>query len=182
MKRTFLYQVWLHNKKLFYILAAFTFLTIGTNLSGDEVTPFFVWGMYSAKEEPVQQYSVLRTTINDSMMVNAYDLPLSDTRFYLGSPLAYYKRIKENNNIDPTISFLQTKLKPQHFDNIQSLQNTLFNTGPQQDAFFSWYARYLFQVTLIPVHSIRIDEIKVHYAGPQLVVDSIHLFEQWKKP
>lgn len=163
-------------------MVAFCVLTIGANLAGDEVTPFFVWGMYSAKEEPVRQYSILRTTINDSIVVNAYDLPISDTRFYLGSPLAWYKRIKENDNTDPTISFLQAKLKPAYFDNIQSFQNTLFNTGPQQDSFFSWYARYLFRVTHIPVQSIRIDEIRTHYAGDQLVVDSIHLFEQWEKP
>jgi hypothetical protein len=163
-------------------MVAFCVLTIGANLMGDEVTPFFVWGMYSAKEEPAQQYPVLRTTINDSIVVNAYDLPVSDTRFYLGGPLAYYKRIKDNNNVDPAISFLQAKLKPPHFENIRSLQNTLFNTGPQQDAFFAWYARYLFRVTHIPVQSIRIDEIKTHYAGGRLIVDSIHLFEQWEKP
>jgi hypothetical protein len=182
MKKTFLYQVWLHNKKLFYIMAAFSVLTIGANLTGDEVTPFFVWGMYSAKEEPVQQYSILQTTINDRIVVNAYRQPVSDTRFYLTSPLAYYKKIKDNNNVDPTYSFLQAKLNPERFKKPGFLQASLFNTGQQVDSFFTWYARYLLQVTHTPVHSIRIDEIKAHYAGGQLVVDSIHLFERWEKP
>src|ERR1044072_3996976 len=115
MKKTFLYQVWLHNKKLFYIMAVFTVLTVGANLAGDQVTPFFVWGMYSAKEEPVQQYSILQTTINDSMVVNPYDRPICDTRFYLTSPLAWYKRIKDNNSVDPTLSFLQTKVDQELF-------------------------------------------------------------------
>ena len=161
-------------------MAAFSVLTIATNLAGDEVTPFFVWGMYSAKEEPVQQYSILQTTINDSIVVNAYDWPISDTRFYLTSPLALYKKIKENNNIDPTQSFLQSKLGPERFEKLHFLQGSLFNTR-QPDSFFTWYARYLQQVTKIPIHSIRIDEIKTHYAAPKLVVDSIHLFERWEK-
>jgi hypothetical protein len=182
MRRTFLYQVWQHNKRLFYILVAFSLLTIGTNLTGDQVTPFFVWGMYSAKEEPVQQYSILQTTINDRIVMNTYDWPVCDTRFYLASPLAWYKKIKDNSNVDPTWSFLQAKLKPQHFEKLGFLQASLFNNRQQQDSFFAWYARYLTQVTALPVESIRIDEIKAHYAGPKLVVDSIHLFERWEKP
>jgi hypothetical protein len=181
MKKTFLYQVWLHSKKLFYIMAAFSVLTIATNLAGDEVTPFFVWGMYSAKEEAVMQYSILQTTINDSIVVNAYDQPISDTRFYLTSPLVYYKRIKDNNNVDPTLSFLQAKMNQQLFTKPVIMQGPLFNTRRQTDSFFPWYARYLQQVTNTPIHSISIDEIKTHYAGPKLVVDSIHLFERWEK-
>jgi hypothetical protein len=180
MKRTFLYQVWQHNKKLFYIMVAFSVLTIATNLAGDQVTPFFVWGMYSEKEEPVQQYSILQTVINDSILVNPYELPVSDTRFYLTSPLAYYKKIKDNNNTDPTISFLQSKLN-WHVEENRMLQK-LFNAGPQRDSFFTWYARYLSQVTLLPVHSIRIDNIKAHYTESKLIADTTHLLYRWEKP
>lgn len=162
-------------------MAAFSVLTIATNLAGDEVTPFFVWGMYSAKEEPVKQYSILQTTINDSIVVNEYDWPISDTRFYLTSPLAHYKRIKDNNNIDPTYSFLEAKLGQILFQWSFNMHSPIFNTRRQTDAYFPWFARYLQQVTSTPVQSIRIDEIKVHYAGPKLVVDSIHLFERWEK-
>jgi hypothetical protein len=181
VKKTFLYQVWLYKPKLFYILAAFTTLTVFGNLLGDEVTPFFVWGMYSEKEKPVQQYEILKTTINDSIALNIYDYHTTDTRFYLGTPLAYYKRIKDNNNQDPTISFLQSKLH-QHYDQIRFLEPSLFNTGPQQQAFLDWYARYLQQVTMLPVHSLRIEAIKTHYSDRNLIVDSVHLFATWKKP
>jgi hypothetical protein len=181
MKNTFLYQVWLHSPKLCYILAAFTALTVCGNLLGDEVTPFFVWGMYSEKEKPVQQYEILKTTINDSAVVNVYDYHTTDTRFYQYTPLAYFKKIKDNNNIDPTISFLQSKLK-QHYDQIRFLEGSLFNTGPRQQAFLSWYARYLQQVTNLPVNALRIEVIHAHYSKQNLVVDSVRLFSTWKKP
>ena len=180
MKKTFLYQVWQHNKKLCYILTAFTALTLCGNLLGDEVTPFFVWGMYSEKEKPVQQYEILKTTINDSLVVNEYDYHTTDARFYLYTPLSYYKKIKDNNNQDPTISFLQQKLH-QHYDHIRFLERSLFNTGPQQQAFLDWYARYLQQVTYVPVNSLRIEVIKTHYSNQNLVVDSVHLFSTWEK-
>src|SRR4051812_8435577 len=103
MKKTFLYRVWLHNKSLCYIMSIFVGLTVFTNLLGDEVTPFFVWGMYSEKEKPVRAVELLQTTINGDTVVNIYDYSNGDTRFYLSSPLAYFKKIKDNNNLDPTI-------------------------------------------------------------------------------
>jgi hypothetical protein len=161
-------------------MAAFTALTICGNLFGDEVTPFFVWGMYSEKEKPVQQYEILKTTINDSTVVNLYDYNTTDTRFYLYGPLAYFKKIKDNNNQDPAISFLQTKLQ-QHYNNIRFLERSLFNTGPQQQAFLNWYAGYLQQVISKPVNSLRIDVIRAHYTGQNLIVDSVYGFSTWQR-
>jgi hypothetical protein len=181
VKNTFLYHVWHHNKKLCYILTIFTALTVFGNLLGDEVTPFFVWGMYSEKEKPVQHYEILKTTINDTLALNIYDYHTTDTRFYLGNPLAYYKRIIDNNNQDPTITFLQSKLHS-HYNQIRFLEASLFNTKPQQQAFLDWYARYLQQVTILPVNSLRIEAIKTHYSNRNLIVDSVHLFATWKKP
>ena len=181
MKSTFLYKVWQHNSKLCYIMIAFSALTVCGNLLGDEVTPFFVWGMYSEKEKPVQQYEILKTTMNDSIVVNVYDYHTTDTRFYLSTPLAYYKRIKDNNNEDPTISFLQSKLHS-YYDQIRFLERSLFNTGPQQQAFLTWYARYLQQVTNLPVNALRIEVVHAHYSNQNIEVDSVRLFSTWKKP
>lgn len=181
MKKTFLYRVWMHNRKLFYVMAAFAAFTVVFNLMGNEVTPFFVWGMYSAKEQPAPHYEVLQTTVNDSVPVNPYDYITTDTRLYLGSPLGYYKSIKENNFTDPAIDFLQTKLH-QHYHHIRFLEKNLFNASLQKQDFLNWYARYLQQVTKINIQSIRIDVVQVHYNNQHLVTDSVYLFEKWQKP
>lgn len=148
---------------------------------GNEVTPFFVWGMYSQKEQPVKEYEILRTTINNNKVINAYDYHTTDTRFYLYSPLTYYKEISDNNNIDPTIDFLQARLH-EHYNAIRFLEKKAFNTNIQQQDFFNWYARYLQQVTHQPVTNIRVDVVKAHYANQHLLVDSIYLFQQWQQP
>jgi hypothetical protein len=162
-------------------MTAFATFTVVFNLMGNEVTPFFVWGMYSAKEQPVQQYEVLQTTINDRIIADPYDYTTTDTRLYLNMPLAYYKRIKENNFTDPTISFLQTRLH-QHYSSIRFLEKSSFNTNLQKQDFLNWYARYLQQVTKINIKTIRIDVIQVHYNNQHLIKDSVYLFEQWQKP
>ena len=161
-------------------MSAFVVLTIFTNLMGDEVTPFFVWGMYSEKEKPVQAVDILKTTINGDTVVNMYDHSNGDTRFYLATPLAYYKKIKDNHNQDPTITFLQSKLH-RHYSIVRPLERSLFNTGPQQDEFLNWYARYLQQVTLIPVQSLKVEVVHAHYTSQNLVTDSVNLFATWQK-
>ena len=161
-------------------MSVFACLTVFFNLLGDEVTPFFVWGMYSEKEKPVQAVELLKTTINQDTVVDVYDYSNGDTRFYLSSPLAYFKKIKDNNNQDPTITFLQTKLGA-HYHNIRPFERSLFNTGPQQQEFLNWYARYLQQVTLIPVNSLRVEVVHAHYTSQNLVTDSVNLFATWQK-
>lgn len=181
MKKSFLYEVWLHNRKLFYVMTVFAACTLVINLAGNEVTPFFVWGMYSEKEQPVQEYEILQTTINDSLVVNPYDYYTTDTRFYLYSPLNYYKRIKDNHFTDPTITFLQTKLQ-QHYDRVRFLEKPLFNAGLQKQDLLNWYARYLKQVTKINITSVQVDVVKAHYNNQHLITDSVYLFEKWEKP
>jgi len=161
-------------------MAGFAVLTVFTNLLGDEVTPFFVWGMYSEKEKPVQAVEILKTTINEDTVVNIYDHSNGDTRFYLAAPLAYFKKIKDNNNQDPIITFLQTKLRT-HYNSIRPFERSLFNTGPQQEEFLNWYARYLQQVTLIPVKKLRVEVVHAHYNRQNLVTDSVNLFATWQK-
>lgn len=161
-------------------MVLFALGTLICNITGNEVTPFFVWGMYSAKEPTVEQYELLQTTINDSLVLDVDDY-YNNTRLYLGSPLGYYKRIKENKGIDPTVTFLQLKLYP-YYGAIRFAENKLFNTDEQQQQFMNWYARYISQVIDKPVHALRVDVVKVHFNGIQLVTDSVYLFEQWKKP
>jgi hypothetical protein len=181
MNDTFLYKVKKHNTRLFIVMLLFTLGTLLCNLTGDEVTPFFVWGMYSAKEQPVEQYELLQTTINDSALLNEYDVYTGDTRFYLSSPLVYYKKITDNKGIDPTMSFIKEKLSVSDHT-LAPLEKRLFNTDEHQQAFMNWYRRYIGQATGIVVRSLRVDVVKVHFNGASLVKDSVYLFETWSTP
>jgi hypothetical protein len=131
----------------------------------------------------VLQYEILKTTINDSTVVDPYDYLTTDTRFYLYTPLAYYKKIKDNNNEDPTLSFLKSKLGPKHHETIDKMMQRLkINTDMQRKQFLYWYVGYLQQVTNRPVNSLRIDVVSAHYTDKNLVVDSIHPFATWERP
>lgn len=179
MKNTFLHKVYYYNRKLFWGILFFFILSISANLTGLEQTPFFVWSMYSKIEQPQKEYEVLKITVNENAVIDYSSDYLDNTRFFLSVPLAYYKEIKGNNNIDPTISFLKSRLK-EKYNYIAPLEDDLFNTPADQKNFLPWYQRYLQQTTGIDVKSIKIEVLKAHYNEEQrIVIDSINLMEKW---
>lgn len=170
MKHSFLYNVWRHSRPLFVVMALFALGTVAANLAGVETTPFFVWGMYSEKEKRPEHYDILQTTINDTAVLDIYDYPAA-TRFYLGSPLAYYKKIQDNGGVDPTVNFLENKL--------HTRIEWPFNTGVQQREFMNWYRRYLARVTGMEIKKLRVDVVRLRFDEQQPARDSMYLFEQW---
>lgn len=182
MKKTFLYRVWQYDRRLFFLFSGLAAVTLVMNLAGIQLTPFFVWGMYSEKEEPVAQYAVMRTTVNDSLVIDYSAGSPVGTLFYLQSPLSLYQRIQDNHGTDPTITFLQNKLGSR-YTAVQPLENKLFNMPVQQAAFFPWYQRYLQEATGIPVRRIRVDRLQVHYnAMQELSIDTTYLLHLWERP
>lgn len=182
MKKTFLYRVWQHDRRLFFLLYGLAAATLLFNLLGTQLTPFFVWGMYSDKEQPVAQYELMQTTVNDSLVIDHSAGHPVGTLFFLQSPLSYYKRIRDNGGIDPTISFLQSKLGSRYHW-VQPLEDKLFNTAGQQAAFWPWYQRYLQEVTGVTVHRISVEVMQAHYdVHQQPVIDSSYSFQQWTRP
>jgi hypothetical protein len=170
MKKTFLYTVWRHSRPLFFGMAFFALGSVAANLTGIQIMPFFVWGMYSEKEQKTDHYEIVQTTINDSVVLDIYDYP-GPARFYLAGPLGYYKRIKDNGGVDPTESFLENK--------IHTRIEWPFNKGAQQKEFINWYRRYLARVTGMEIHSLRINVLRLRFDDQQPLKDSMYLFEQW---
>jgi hypothetical protein len=166
------------NRKLFYLVVSFVFATIVCNLLGYEATPFFVWGMYSQKEAEPRFYEVQQVVINDSKTVDITKGYTPSTRFLLNSPLWYYMDIKKNSGIDPTISFLQAKLKDR-YSLIKQYEHVLFNDTSRIAAFMPWYSRYAQEVTNTNVHNLKILNTRVFYLDEKIIEDTSYVFERW---
>jgi len=159
MSRLFLYKVYLYNKKLFIFFVAFTVFTVVVNLAGNEITPFFVWGMYSENEVPQDNYEIFKVTANDYIIdyTTGY---LPANRFFLLSPLSYYSEMK--NSGDPTKKFLERKLK-KYFSEVQPYASKVLNSRKEVEKFPFWYKRYLQQTTGEIIKNYKIEIIKVSY-------------------
>jgi hypothetical protein len=165
MRPVFLKKVYRYNKKLFFFFVLFSGFTLFANFSGEEFTPFFVWGMYSEKEAPQQEYSIFKISVNEHPLdyTTGY---LPANRFFLLSPLTYYASAK--NNVDPTQIFLEKKLK-NSFSAIELFAKKVLNNEEDFKRFPVWYQRYLQQTTGENISNYKVEILKVHYDADNIV-------------
>jgi len=155
-------------------------ITIICNLLGYEATPFFVWGMYSEKEIAPDAYEVQEIIINDSIRLDNTSGYTPSTRFYINSPLWYFIAIKNDDNIDPTINFLRSKLK-HNYSFIKPYEHVLFNDSSRINAFMPWYKNYLEGIAGVKIDHLKIINIKVHYSDQKIIADSNFIIGEWKQ-
>jgi len=171
IENLFLYKVYRYNKKLFFLFLAFTGVTLFCNLTGFEITPFYVWGMYSQKEIPAGSYTIYRISVNDKLLDYSTGY-LPANRFFLTSPLSYFETIKDDN--DPTLMFLNHKLVG-NYSFIKAFALNVMNSKNDIEKFPEWYKRYLEQTTGEKVKRLTVDVLQVSYtADNSIKIDSVY--------
>jgi hypothetical protein len=180
MKKLFFYKLYLFDKRLFFCLVVCCGLTILCNISGIEVTPFFVWAMYSEKESNSNEYEIYEVKINDNKLVQYTDYT-DNNRFFLISTLDYYKRIQKNNSTDPTPGFLKQK-SGSGYNVIRPVVKKLTNSINEQQEFPAWYKRYLEQSTGNKIQNYTVRVLTAHFTKEyNLQTDSSYLLAAWNQ-
>ncbi len=181
MKNIFFYKLYMFDKRLFFLIAAFSILTVLCNVKGDEITPFFIWAMYSEKENDSNKYEVFRILINDSTLVDYTSGYTDNNRFFLSAPLSYYDKIKRNNFNEPTLTFISAKLG-NNYKIIQPLAERIYDDNQNTKQFIDWYVRFLQQSTGQPVRKLEVAVLTCSFtASQQLQTDSSYSLIQWKQ-
>jgi hypothetical protein len=181
MKNTFLYKLYFFNTKLFLVIASFICFTLTTNLLGVEITPFFIWAMYSEKETDPTSYKVFKVEVNGSEVIDYTSGYTDNNRFFMLSPLSLYWEMKQNKGADPTRTFFSRKI-PRLYPGIQRLLNGISNGPSELNNFLTWYARYLEQTTGKNIKHIKISVLAGHFSQvPALRADSSSAVIEWKR-
>ena len=175
-------KLYRYNKWLCFGIAAFCILTVVANLMKTEITPVFIWGMYSEKEAPAPDYRVLKVVINDSIPLDySSDYP-DATRFYLLSPLSYYWSIAENNGTDPEETYYRKKLG-KYFNLLNGVKGDLFNDSLNTASFMKWYSNYLEAATRTRINKLEVNILKLAYDGEgQPEVEQESTLVKWNRP
>lgn len=182
MKNLFFYKLYLFDKRLFFLIAVFCGLSVLCNIKGDEITPFFIWAMYSEKESTTNKYEIFRIQVNDRILIDYTSGYTDNNRFFLSAPLSYYNKIKLNDFKEPTLSFIQKKLGKK-YNALQPLAERIYNGNLNTKQFTEWYVRYLQQSIGKPIHNVQVDVLTSHFGANQLLqTDSSYLLIQWKQP
>ena len=139
--KTYFHRLWSHNKKIFWGVSIFTFFTLFFNLTGDEVSPFFVWGMFSEKFPRLETREIVTFKINGEDY--NYHRKLSNINGnMLASPVYYYSRMVKNNDEDPTRTFFREKTG-KRFSTIEPLLTQVTNDPAVYPEFKDWVKRYI---------------------------------------
>jgi hypothetical protein len=171
MENVFLYKVYRYNKKLFFFFLAFAGFTLFCNLAGFEITPFYVWGMYSQKETPVKEYPVYKITANGKLVDYSTGY-FPANRFFLLSPLSYYGSIKTPD--DPTDIFLKEKLK-ERYEWVRPYAGRVLNSPQEVKEFPAWFSRYVGQTKGERIKNLKVELLLVSYEKDNSIkIDSIH--------
>lgn len=181
MKNNFFYKLYVFDKRLFFFIIIFFGFTLFCNIMGDEVAPFFIWAMYSEKENPANKYKIYKIEVNDSVLVDYTSGYSSNSRFFLSSPLSFYDQVQQNNYTDPTLSFLKRKLGSK-YNIIKPLAERINNGMKEQMMFTPWYKRYLEQTIGKPIHSLKVEAGLGHFtADHRVLIDSSYLLTEWQQ-
>lgn len=171
MQHTYFYRLYHHSKSLFILIAGFSFFTVFFNLLGDEVTPFFVWGMFSEVKTPQASYEVYEIKL-DGQHYDYTNLLTDPNRFYITGPLNLYRSMQAKGEA-PTRAFFKEKL-PEHYPWVAPFLEPITNTEEDLVAFPAWLKRYLEQSTQQRYQRLEVNILTVHYVdeGRVEILDS----------
>lgn len=167
MKNSFLYLLYKQDRKLFFGILLCGMLHVLANVTGFQITPFFVWGMYSAKEESPTSYPVFSiANASDTLTISTgYS---DNTRFYLQAPLLFafgYLQGKDEQQQ------WWEKHAPSWYQEGITRQPSFGHPKSEWNLFTGWHARYIHKHTSLK-YPIRVTVQQVAIQNHQLVKTS----------
>ncbi len=167
--KTYLARLVDYDKRLGIIACVFVALTLLFNLLGDQMAPFFVWGMFSQKNTEQPSYPVLQIHV-DGELLDLTNLP-DPQKHMLSSPLMKYAAQQENNGVDPTAIFLQSKLG-RHYSKIESAADIVLNDSTDLAAFPAWAHRYIDDIRGQESKEIDISIVYYRYGQDEMILQN----------
>ncbi len=138
--KTYFHHLYHADKKLFIIISLFSLGTGVMTILGDQVTPFYIWGMFSEPIPVRETYSKIQLEA-DGKPLEFYDLQAPNRHLLYGG-VHFYKKIKDNKNTHPTRTFFRQKLGV-HYNKVQPILENITCDSSDFEAAEEWIQRYL---------------------------------------
>ncbi len=143
-----------HNKLLYRSVAIFCGFTLFLSLLGHQITPFFLWAMFSENEQPKYEQEIIDIKINGKPFNYTQELIDANRHIVIGT-LHYYYDMKTGSNIDPNRQFFKDKLG-NHYKTIQPAIERLTNDATHYKTYENWLHRYLERSTHQSIQTLEI--------------------------
>jgi len=157
-----------HSKTLYRSIVIFCGLTLLLTLAGHQITPFFLWAMFSEKVEVQPNQEIISIKINGEPFNYTQELIDANRHIVIGT-IGHYYDMKSGSDTDPTRQFFQQKLDGQ-YATFQPLIEQMTNDSTQYSAFENWLHCYLERSTHQDIQTLEIDIQNWQYqANGQLI-------------
>ena len=167
-KKVFLWTVYKQNKGLCAFFCAFIFFTFYFNYKQIEVTPFFIWDMYSSVMQEKKQYKIVTVNYNNTVYnkPHTFNEPQYIPIYY---SINHYRNIERNNMTDPMQEVFARVLPNNPF--IVPYTNRLINTPENNRRYLKWLETYLQSLTSTPINNVTVFEKTVHFHTTGRVIE-----------
>jgi hypothetical protein len=158
LRNTFLYQVFVKDKPLFYFFLVFIAAQAFFTYKHVENTPFFHYGMYSAIHKKQAAYTVYSISI-DKRPIRSLDFP-AEQRDMVYSTIALYDGLKQLGFRDSLDKVISKRLSGSHADYARS---ALLNTAQMDTPYQKWLFGYVADMRLVKTPVIEVSKQQVSY-------------------
>ena len=162
LKNLYLYRLYQTNKRWFVVFILFIAGSIVTHRTGVEITPFFVWGMYSSRDTVKPSYEILEVTINGNEKLNLDKTIAEPYRMMVYTSFDKYNKYVNNGNID-SLQFYRVGEpgllhRLQHYFAAHSA-----NTTEAIKQYPAWLKRYLSGALNKKIEKIKVEIVTFSY-------------------
>lgn len=154
----YLKQLYKHSKLWFAFVCFFIGMQLFINVKkGITISPFYHYGMYSARIEPEKAYAVFEVYVNHQpLALNDFSPKIADKILY---PLMEYHQ-QECNHVfyEQTVHrlLLKTGIQPRtHY----------FKSDISEASFLDWYRSYLETMMEMPVDDVEVKLVQYEYVN-----------------
>ena len=149
-------RLFYRDKPLFFIISLFFVLCLFFNLIRLNITPFFLFDMYSVKMPSQPDYSFYELRYGNDRRFDIGHTWEQPAKMILYEPLSEYMTMQtEYGGKDPFGEYLKNDWGPRH-PRFRSLIPYLYDSSTQFEAFPAWLKRYLSQQAGGPVGPIYV--------------------------
>lgn len=154
LKNSYLQQVKNRNKPLYIVICVFIVLTLFTNFTRNEITPFFTWSMYSVPMAQADTFPIYTLEYNNGQIYKAPHTWKDHNRMMFFYTIDHYKSIVDNGGKEQDEVKMAHTFEKVHADT--TVLSKLYTTPSQLDEYPKWLKRYMQANTGIKMDSIKV--------------------------
>ncbi len=142
---------------LFFCVSAFFAIQLALTFIKLEVTPFFLYGMFSEKIPYTDSVFVLKILVNDKPLDEYYS-PLRE-RYLLEETAMNYERMKKNNYQD----FIKTRIESGYPSIARLIPGNIYNSREAITAYPSWLKEKCLQIAGLKEGNVKLIRKGFHW-------------------